>query len=159
MTNLYKAKWEKRYNQQVSATEKALQEKRHANISQREVERVLEKERAAAAKAAQEASAAAAEAADALRDVAEAQDEREGGLKRALRSDINCCLIIARRFFLCDKREEQHIFSSIPAPQPIPDRLQRILLRATLRGQRTAHRNVTKSGNQYYEFIASEPLL
>lgn len=85
--NWITARWEKRYNQQVSATETALLEKRNANISLREAERVLEKERAAAAKAVQEATTAAAEAAEAMRDIAAAQDERNGGLKKALRSD------------------------------------------------------------------------
>eukprot|EP00903_Cladosiphon_okamuranus_P013544 g12616.t1 len=78
------ARWEKRYKQQVSATEKALLEKRNAKISLRETERVLEEERAEAARAAHAASVEAAEAAEALRDIADAQDEREGGLKNAL---------------------------------------------------------------------------
>lgn len=79
------ARWEKRYNQQVSATEKALLEKRNTRISLREIERVLEEERADAARAAHEASVAAAEAAETLRDIADVQDEREGGLKVAFR--------------------------------------------------------------------------
>ncbi|CAN0328007.1 unnamed protein product, partial [Pylaiella littoralis] len=78
------ARWEKRYHQQITVTEKALLEKRNANISLREAERVLEKERAAAAKAAQKANFAAAEAAEALREVVKAQDETKGGLEGAL---------------------------------------------------------------------------
>lgn len=112
-TNLYEAKWEKRYKQQVSATEKALQEKRNANISLREVERVLEKERAAAVKAAQEASTAAAEAADALRDVGEARDEKEGGLEGALRSELNSCMVCR---FCSATKEENRIPSIIFLP-------------------------------------------
>lgn len=79
------ARWEKRYNHQLSATETALLEKRNAKISLREIERVLEEERTEAARAAHEASVAAAEAAETLRDIADAQDEGEGGLKIALR--------------------------------------------------------------------------
>lgn len=85
------ARWEKRYNQQVAATEKALLEKRNAKISLREMERVLEEERADAARAAHAASVAAAEAAEALRDIADAQNERGGGLKNALRSTLLAC--------------------------------------------------------------------
>lgn len=54
--------WEKRYNNQVSATEKALLAKRNAEISLREAGRVLEEGRAEAARAAQEAAATLAEA-------------------------------------------------------------------------------------------------
>ena len=82
---VFSARWEKRYNQQVSITEKALLEKRNAKISLREVERVLKEERAEAARAADQASMAAAEAAETLRDITDTQDEREGGLKASLR--------------------------------------------------------------------------
>lgn len=86
LTDLVTARWEKRYNQQASATEKALLETRNAKISLREVERVLGEERADAARAAREAAEAAAEAAEALRERADVQDENEGGLTSALRS-------------------------------------------------------------------------
>ncbi|CAM9727978.1 unnamed protein product [Ectocarpus sp. 12 AP-2014] len=78
------ARWEKRYNQQASATEKASLETRNAKISLREVERVLGEERADAARAAREAAEAAAEAAEALRERADAEDEKQGGLTSAL---------------------------------------------------------------------------
>lgn len=58
----FAARWEKRYNTQVSATEEALLAKRNAEISLREVERVLAQVRAEADKAAHEAAIALAEA-------------------------------------------------------------------------------------------------
>lgn len=80
-TNHLTARWERRYSQQASATEKALLEARNAKISLREAERVLAEERSDAARAAHEAAVAAAEAAEDLREVAEA---RGNGLKAAL---------------------------------------------------------------------------
>eukprot|EP00904_Undaria_pinnatifida_P007392 jgi/Undpi1/3783/HiC_scaffold_16.g07152.m1 len=51
------ARWERRYSQQVAATEEALLAARNANISVRELKRVLGEERAEAAKAAEKAAA------------------------------------------------------------------------------------------------------
>ncbi|CAM9732124.1 unnamed protein product, partial [Hapterophycus canaliculatus] len=78
------ARWERRYTQQASATEKALLEARNAKISLREAERVLAKERSDAARAAHEAAVAAAEAAEDWRDAEEARGGREDGLKASL---------------------------------------------------------------------------
>lgn len=60
------ARWEKRYNRQVSITEEALLAKRSAEISLREAKRVLHAVRAEAATLAQEAASAKEEAAKAL---------------------------------------------------------------------------------------------
>lgn len=84
------AMWEKRYNKQVSATEKALLAKRNVEISLREAGRVLEEVRAEATRAAQEAAATLVEATK-LSSVADrtAKDSKERRRGEGTEDDSN----------------------------------------------------------------------